>query len=135
MVFKGKAKFSLGKIASKYLILEILAYAGGASKYVLWEGNRSYRTLLSENLRFIKQIGFNLQRLPIVEFPQEGQIIIPSTCDFQRFRYKVTVKDINDIDMCLNFCELKNRPNQDPPIIVIDVIALVASTLREKKKN
>jgi len=112
-----------------------LAYAGGASKYVLWEGNRSYRTLLSENLRFIKQIGFNLQRLPIVEFPQEGQIIIPSTCDFQRFRYKVTVKDINDIDMCLNFCELKNRPNQDPPIIVIDVIALVASTLREKKKN
>jgi xylose isomerase len=82
VAYRAKAKFSLGKVASKYLILEMLSYAGGASKYILWEGNRSYRTLLSENLRFVKQIGFNFKRLPIVEFPQEGQIIIPSTCDY-----------------------------------------------------
>lgn len=110
----------------------MLAYAGGVSKYILWEGNRSYRTLLSENLRFIKQIGLNLQRLTIVEFPQEGQIIIPSTCDYQRFRYRVTVDNIENIDMCLNFCKLKYRANQDPPIVVIDLEDF-ASTL--KKNN
>jgi hypothetical protein len=129
VAYTPKAKFSLGKVASKYLILEMLAYAGGVSKYILWEGNRSYRTLLSENLRFI---GFNLQRLPIVEFPPRGEIIIPSTCDYQRFRYRVTLDNIENIDKWLDFCKLKSRPNQDPPIVVIDLEGL-ASTL--KKNN
>jgi hypothetical protein len=59
--------------------------------------------------------------LPIVEFPQWDQILIPSTCDYQRFRYKVTVAHLDDVEKSLKLCELKYRQNQDPPIFVIDL--------------
>jgi hypothetical protein len=41
---------------------------------------------------------------------------------------------IENIDMCLDFCKLKYRPNQDPPIVVIDLYGL-ASTLKKKYKQ
>ena len=61
-------------------------------------------------------------------------MIIPSTCNHQRLRYIVALDDMKDIDMCLDLCKLKYRPNQDPPIIVFELNRL-ANTLTENNKK
>ena len=54
----GKPAYSLGKVKSKYLILEIFSYTGHAQSTnpYMWQVNHNLRDLLIKNYRIINSI-------------------------------------------------------------------------------